>query len=102
MDPLYSIKTLSDHLNELAAKSKELRLQSNLSRESLAEKSGVNSASLKRFEETGEISLKSFVKLMMAFDRKDELSALLNPRTFGTLEELRASESSEKRKRGRR
>ena len=49
----------------------------------LSEKSGVSLGSLKRFEQTGEISLASLVALAEALQCEDDLSTLFAPEGIG-------------------
>jgi transcriptional regulator with XRE-family HTH domain len=93
-------KTEQDILKEISAREKQLRLSQNLSQELLAKRSGVSLGSLKRFEMTGEISLKSLVKLVFTLSDTKSLDAL-----FQTHEELQSLAQIKKlayhRKRGR-
>ena len=59
------LKTPKDIQKELAGRFKGRRLSMNLTQEGLANRSGVNWSSLKRFEHTGLISLKGLLKLAM-------------------------------------
>lgn len=63
----------------LAQKHRVLRKQLKLSQEEMAERSGVSLGSLKRFENTGKISLESFLKLIHLLGRLSELDKLLLP-----------------------
>lgn len=93
-------KTEQDILKEISAREKQLRLSQNLSQELLAKKSGVSLGSLKRFEITGEISLKSLVKLVLTLTDIKSLDTL-----FPIHEELQSLAQIKKlahnRKRGR-
>ena len=51
-------------------------------------KSGVSLGSLKRFEQTGEISLQSFTKLAIALEVEGELESLFIEVPFGSIEEV--------------
>ena len=56
----YSLnKTPQDVLHDLASKVKVLRKEQTLTQPELAKKSGVSIGSLRRFEQTGQISLAS-------------------------------------------
>ncbi len=55
-----------------------LRKRRGFSQKDLAAKSGVSLGSLKRFEQEGEISLRSLTKLAIALEAEDELSALFS------------------------
>ncbi len=57
--------TPQDTLREIAARFKARRLAMNLTQEGLANRSGVNWNSLKRFERTGLIAFDSLLKLAL-------------------------------------
>jgi transcriptional regulator with XRE-family HTH domain len=53
----------------IALRSREKRLNLNLSQKSLSERSGVSYGTLKKFEQTGKISLESLLKLALALNQ---------------------------------
>ena len=61
----------------LAEKHRTLRKQLKMSQEEMAERSGVSLGSLKRFENTGKISLDSLLKLTHLLGRLNEFDKLL-------------------------
>jgi transcriptional regulator with XRE-family HTH domain len=61
----------------LAEKNRKLRKQLKMSQEEMAERAGVSLGSLKRFENTGKISLDSLLKLMHFLGRLNEFDNLL-------------------------
>lgn len=65
-----------DVLRAVAARAKTRRLGANLSRRTLAVKSAVSEASIKRFETTGQVSFYSLIKLAYALDCMDEFELL--------------------------
>jgi transcriptional regulator with XRE-family HTH domain len=77
-----SMKSPFDMAIEIAKKVQEKRLKRNLTQQTLSEKSGVSYGTLKKFEQKGQISLESLLKLAMAlgelntfehlFDRGDD------------------------------
>jgi transcriptional regulator with XRE-family HTH domain len=76
----YSVtKAPSIILLEIANKIKALRKHAKYSQSELAERSGVSLGSLKRFENSGQISLESLLKLIHILDRLDEFSTILEP-----------------------
>ncbi len=86
----------------IASKARDLRLELNLSQQTLSERSGVSYGSLKKFEQTGQISLESLLKLAMILGRIDDFNALFasaHTRSALSLDELI---KSNKRKRGRK
>jgi len=58
------------------------------SQESLSRKSGVSLASLKRFENSGEISLSSLVKLAVVLACEEELTALFAGTTYSSIQDV--------------
>jgi transcriptional regulator with XRE-family HTH domain len=58
-----------DVLNDIAQKHKKLRKQFKLTQNELATRTGISLGSIKRFEQTGEISLHSLLRLAHFFDR---------------------------------
>ncbi len=85
----------------LGAHLKRLRLDAGYKRTTLATRAGVSSRSLQRFEDTGEISLKSLLKLAHALARLNEFTSLLAPPAARSLQELQARSKKEQPKRGR-
>jgi transcriptional regulator with XRE-family HTH domain len=63
-----SIKTPQEVQAELARRFKARRLALDLTQEGLADRSGVNWSSLKRFERTGLIALDSLLRLALVLD----------------------------------
>jgi len=53
-----------------------------------ASRCGVSLGSLKRFEQTGDISFLSLAKIAFALDRLDELAALFERKTYSSIEEV--------------
>jgi hypothetical protein len=87
----------------IAERVKQNRLEMNLTQRALARRAGVSFASLRRFERTGEISIKSLVMLAVAMDATEEFSTLFSKPKFQSLDQLIASSNSFKiKKRGRR
>jgi predicted transcriptional regulator len=73
----------------LAERHRTLRKQLKFSQEEMAGRSGVSLGSLKRFENTGKISLDSFLKLMHLLGRLSEMDNVLLPKeNIGEIEKL--------------
>ena len=94
--------TLTPHEVEklLADRFKSLRLQARYKRTTLAKRAGVTVASLKRFETTGQVSLKNLLRLAYALDRLSEFTKLLETSQATSLTELRAQLGEKIPKRG--
>lgn len=86
----------------IASRARNLRLELNLSQQSLSVKSGVSYGSLKKFEQTGQISLESLLKLTLVLGRMDDFKALFEKSS--AIAELSLDEliENDKRKRGRK
>ena len=77
----YSLNKLpSDILSEVALKHKRLRKKHKLSQAELAERSGVSLGSIKRFEQSGRISLESLLKLAYLLDRLEDFNEVFSIR----------------------
>ena len=75
---MYSLDpTPSEVSLELAKRLKEIRKQLKLSQADLADRSGVSLGSLKRFENSGRISLESLLKLAHLLGKLKEFENLL-------------------------
>src|SRR5438552_1718945 len=61
---------------QIAERAKLRRLEKNLSRESLAQKSGVPASTIKHFETTGNISIKALLALALVLDYLAEFTQL--------------------------
>jgi len=85
----------------LAARCKTLRLAAGYKRTTLAQRAGVSEASLKRFERTGEISLKSLLLLAHALGALQDFAGLLPLPQAQSLAGLRAESARVSPRRGR-
>ena len=72
----------------IASRLREIRKRKKLSQQKLSEKSGVSLGSLKRFEQSGEISLISLIKLASALDVQGELDQLFCDIPPASIEEI--------------
>jgi transcriptional regulator with XRE-family HTH domain len=69
----YSITKVPSQIRmELAKKFRDLRKHKKYSQQEMASRSGVSLGSLKRFEQTGQISLASLLQLAHLFDRLED------------------------------
>ena len=97
----FSLETPEQVSRTLATRIKELRLARGWKQITLAQRSGVSLASLRRFEESGRVSLQNLLDLAFALNRLGEFDALFQPPPAASLAELEAAEKRPKRKRGR-
>ena len=101
MDREFSLETPEQVSRTLAARLKALRLARGWKQLTLAQRSGVSLASLRRFEESGKVSLQSLLDLAFALNRLGDFDALFQPPPAASLAELEAAEKGPTRKRGR-
>ena len=73
---------------DVAKRAKAMRLAHNLSQRSMAKRSGVSEASLKRFEHTGEIAFASLLKVSAVLGCMDDFGALFAPREAVSIDEI--------------
>ena len=69
-------KSIDKEMEELGKRIKDIRRRRGYSQTEFADRSGVSLGSLKRFEQTGEISLRHLWGIAEALDFGDELSHL--------------------------
>ena len=81
-------KTWKEINTEIAERMVQLRKRKKLSQKSLALRSGVSLGSLKRFEQTWEISLQSLTKIAIALEVEGELEELFSKVPFASIEEV--------------
>jgi len=95
-------KTPDQMIRSVSQRVKERRLEKNLSQKSLASRAGLTLASYRRFETTGEISMRSLVMIALALDMTTEFETLFSTPAYQSIDQLLNLEKSKKRKRGSR
>jgi transcriptional regulator with XRE-family HTH domain len=90
-------------LRKLAENVRSRRLSAGLTQEGLAERSGVALPTLRKFEQTGVISLESFLRLLLVVGGIEDVIEAIKPvkPAFSSIDEVLKEETSI-RKRGRR
>ena len=97
----FSLQTPEQVGRSLATRLKALRLAKGWKQATLAERSGVSLASLRRFETSGQVSLQHLLALAFALNRLDDFDAVLQAPRASSLAELEAAEKQRGRQRGR-
>lgn len=84
---------------EVAANFRKRRVEKNITRQRIADLSGVPLSTIARFERKGLISLESLIKLAMALGYTSEVRHIFGSPKFSTMEELTLirSKSGDKR-----
>jgi len=82
----------------LADRVRQVRKRRSISQEELSNMSGVSYGSIKRFEATGMISLKSLTKIAMALDCRDEIKDMFTKVTYKNIQEAIKEEKMREKK----
>lgn len=85
---LFNPKTPNDIAKELVEKIKQHRKKLKISQAQLAAKSGVSLGSIKRFEAKYEISLNSFIKILIALNLEQNLENLFTQKSYNSIDEV--------------
>lgn len=97
----FNLSTPGDVAVQIAARVKARRLELNLTQEGLAARAGVKFATYRRFEQTGEISLKGLLQIGFALNTLSEFDALFARKQYQSLNDV-LNEQSVTRKRGKK
>ncbi len=80
----FTLKSPQEIMADIAKRAKELRLSQNLTQEGLSLRSGVSLGTLKRFEKSGEISIKSLIDIANALGCLGDFEQLFQNNTATT------------------
>lgn len=97
----FNVSSPNDVAKQIAARVKARRLELNLTQEGLAARSGVKFATYRRFEQTGEISLRGLLQIGFALNALSDFDALFAHKQYQSLDDV-LSEQDLVRKRGRK
>jgi len=89
-------------LKGIALRLRDRRLELNLTQKGLATKSGVSLGTLKRFENSFEISLKHLIMLALVLDATEEFEQLFTKRQYQSIDEVLKLSKTKTRERGSR
>ena len=95
----FNISSPSDIALQIAARVKVRRLELDLTQEGLAARAGV--ATYRRFEQTGEISLRGLLQVGFALNALSDFDALFAQKQYQSLDDV-LNEQSVIRKRGKK
>mgnify|MGYP001657528696 FL=1 len=85
---LFNPKTPNEIAKELVERIKQHRKKLKISQAQLATKSGVSLGSIKRFESKYEISLNSFIKILIALNLEQDLENLFTQKNYNSIDEV--------------
>ena len=99
---VYDFRQISsgELMQQLAERLRARRLEKGLSRQALAEISGVPAPTIARFEQQHAISMRQYIDLAIALGYADQLKVLMQEAIFKTMEELETIQNNKNRKRG--
>ena len=100
---MYSFGQISsgELMQQLAERLKARRLEKGLSRQALAEISGVPAPTIARFEQQYAISMRQYIDLAIALVYAGQMQVLMKEPIYKTMEELETIQNNKNRKRGR-
>ncbi len=84
----YTLDNADEIALSLAHDFRMRRIEKNLTREQIAEKSGVAISNIVRFEQKGLISLKNLIGIAMAMEYTSEIKNIFSEPKYSTMEEL--------------
>jgi len=87
-------------MSGVAQRVKQRRLEKGWTQKILAAKAGVSLPSYRRFESSGEISLRSLVMLAFALDMTDEFETFFGSKTYQSIDDIVNIGQVKQRKRG--
>lgn len=86
---------------QMASRVKARRLELDLTQEGLATRAGVKFATYRRFEQTGEVSLRGLLQIAFALNALSDFDALFAQRQYQSLDDV-LKEQGVTRKRGKK
>jgi transcriptional regulator with XRE-family HTH domain len=81
-------KTPKDLSEDLAIRVKKKRIALNMTQQVLADRSGVSFGSVKRFEQSGEISLKNLLQIAIILRSTDEFESLFKEQQYTSIDDV--------------
>jgi HTH-type transcriptional regulator/antitoxin HipB len=102
MDNAVQLLTPAEVQRMLAGRVRDDRIRMGLKQKTLASRAGVTLATLRKFEQKGEIALKYLMRISHALGRLDEFDAIFRPPAAATMADLESRAARPARKRGSR
>ncbi|NOQ35572.1 MAG: helix-turn-helix domain-containing protein [Methylococcaceae bacterium] len=102
MDKILSLNNWipTEAKSNLSKAAKAARLRQALKRDTLSEKTGIPTATIKRFETSGEVSLDNFLKIAFVLGDLEVLKNVFIEPQASSLDEIIAADKKPKRQRG--
>lgn len=96
----FNLSTPNDVAQQIAARVKARRLELNLTQEGMATRAGLKFATYRRFEQTGEISLRGLLQIAFALNALVDFDGVFTQKQFQSIDEV-LNEHKVNRKRGK-
>lgn len=101
LDNILALKSPNEIMLTIAENVKQRRLEKNLTQKIFAQQTGINFATYRRFETSGEISLRNLANIAIALNAGKELSALFTSSAYNSINEMLTAKTNKERKRAR-
>ena len=98
----YTLNDPDDIAREIADDFRKRRIEKNLTREQVAEQSGVAVSNIVRFEQKGLISLKNLIGIAITLGYTSEMKSLFAQPKYSTMEELTQIRKNRNKKKAHR
>ena len=98
----YTLDNADDIAKLMADDFRKRRIEKNLTREQVAEQSGVAVSNIVRFEQKGLISLKNLIGIAMTLGYTSEIKNLFAQPKYATMEELTQIRKNQNKKKAHR
>lgn len=85
---LLNLKYPEEITKDIAKAEKNKRKKRQLTQEELSARAGVSLGTLRRFEQTGEISFVSLLKIAAILDETDKFAELFTSREYASIQEV--------------
>ena len=95
-------RTPDSILKRISERVKEKRLGRNLTQRAFAKRAGVGYDAYRKFESTGEITLRNLLLCAIVLDDVEGFAELFTQKTWQSMDELLKTQHEKKRKRGLR
>lgn len=101
MNNILFVSNPEDVAIQIAERVKKRRLELDLTQEGFAAKAGIKFATYRRFEQTGEISLRGLLQIGFAFNALSDFDQLFTRKQYQSLDDV-LNEKEVIRKRGKK
>jgi transcriptional regulator with XRE-family HTH domain len=91
----------SDIMRRLSAAMKNRRISLSLTQKEAAQRAGLSTIAIQKFENSGIISFRSLASLLIAYGMEDKFLSMIEDRDWWTLDQLKNIQNRQRIKHGR-